>query len=89
MYQKHACAFMRTLAKPGELWQTLANPQRHIHGDLPTFTRVPAKVPSVRGWPSECAQKTCAMLSVLALVVGGLWQQIQANAQGGKAGGTI
>ena len=25
---------------------------------FPTFTRVPVKVPSVRGWPSECAQSS-------------------------------
>ena len=35
VYQKHARAFMRTLAKPGEVWRTLANPQHHIHENLP------------------------------------------------------
>ena len=35
VYQKLTPAFMRTLAKPGEVWRTLANPQRHIHENLP------------------------------------------------------
>ena len=67
VHQKHARAFMRTLGKPGEVWRSLANPQHLIHENLPdihqsagegppTFTRVLAKVPSVCGWPSECAQ---------------------------------
>ena len=34
VYQKHACAFMRTLANLGEVWRTLANPQQHIHENL-------------------------------------------------------
>ena len=34
VYQKHVRTFMRTLAKFGELWQTLANPQCHIHENL-------------------------------------------------------
>ena len=35
VYQKQARAFMRTLAKPGELWRTLANPQRHLRENIP------------------------------------------------------
>ena len=38
-YQKHALAFMRTLVKPGEVWRTLPNPQRHIHENLPDVHR--------------------------------------------------
>ena len=34
VYRKHARAFMRTLAKHGEVWRTLANPQRHIQDKL-------------------------------------------------------
>ena len=34
-YRKHARAFMRTLAKPGEVWRTLANPQRHSRENIP------------------------------------------------------
>ena len=60
---------MRNLAKIGELWPTLANPQRQIHKDIPdicqvscegtpTFTKAPVKVPAVCGRPSECAQVT-------------------------------
>ena len=66
MYQKHARAFMRTLAEPGEVWRILANPQHHIHGTFLTLTRVPAKGPPhspefwrrclVCGGRSECAQ---------------------------------
>ena len=33
--RKHVRAFMPTLAKSGEVWRTLANPQRHIHESLP------------------------------------------------------
>ena len=55
----------RLHANFGEVRRSLANPQRHLHENLfdihqssregpPTFTRVPAKVPSVCGWPSEC-----------------------------------
>ena len=36
----------RTLAKPCEVWRTLANPQRHTRTSL-TCTRVPAKVPHI------------------------------------------
>ena len=59
----------RSMRAPScELWRrTVANPQGHIHRYLrdihqsssegpPTFTRVPAKVPSECGWPSEYAQ---------------------------------
>ena len=63
-----ACA--RLHANFGEARQTLANfgepstpysqePARHspeFRRRSPTFTRVPAKVPSVCGWPSECGQ---------------------------------
>ena len=35
VYKKHAPAFMRTLAKHGELWRTLANPERQNHENLP------------------------------------------------------
>ena len=53
-----SCA--RLHANCSEVWRTLANPQRHIHENLPdihqssgegspTFTRVPGKVPSVCG----------------------------------------
>ena len=35
VYQKHARAFLHTLAKPGDVCRTLVNPQRHIHENLP------------------------------------------------------
>ena len=35
VHQKHVHAFKRTLAKPGEVWRNLVNPQRHIHENLP------------------------------------------------------
>ena len=35
VYREHERAFMRTLAKSGEVWRTLANPQHHIHENLP------------------------------------------------------
>ena len=34
VYQKHARVFMRTPPKHGEVWRTLANPQRHIQDKL-------------------------------------------------------
>ena len=37
VHPKHARAFMRTLAKPGEVLRTLANPQHHIHNNLPNI----------------------------------------------------
>ena len=35
VFRKHARPFMRTLAKHGEVWRTLANLQRHIQDKLP------------------------------------------------------
>ena len=53
---------MRTLAKSGEVWRTLANPQHHIHENLPDIHQSsgegPPPSPEFR-WrrrPSECAQ---------------------------------
>ena len=46
VYWKHARAFMRTLAKPGEVWRTLANPERHIHENLPDIHQTSGEGPS-------------------------------------------
>ena len=59
---REACAraFMRTLAKHrelkkfGEVWRTRNTIFMRTYL---TFTRVPVKVSSVHGWPSECAQQ--------------------------------
>ena len=67
VYQKHVRAFMRTLAKLGELWRTLANPNRHIHENLRDIHQSSGEgapdSPEFRwrrllyvGWPSEFAQ---------------------------------
>ena len=64
--RKHACTFMRTLAKPGEVWQTWRTHKAIFMRTFLTFTRVLAKVlhihqtsvegASVCGWPSDCAR---------------------------------
>ena len=43
-YQKHARAFMRTLARLGEAWRTLSNQQRHIRENLPDIHSGMARV---------------------------------------------
>ena len=63
-YQKHVRAFMRTLAKSGELWRSHNTVSTRISLTFTrvpakislTFTRVPVKVPSACGWSSEFAQ---------------------------------
>ena len=77
--QKHLRDFMRTLAKPGELWRT--HDATFTRTSL-TFTRVPAKVPrghqssgegalgmwvASRMCPNVAKQRTC-FLRVIVLV---------------------
>ena len=54
-----ARAFMRTLAELGELWRNhhvAYSREPELQRRSLAFTRVPLKMPSACGWPSECEQ---------------------------------
>ena len=55
VYQKRACTFMRTLAKTGEVWRTLANPHDHTNENLPDIHQSSGEGPHIHQDSSEGA----------------------------------